>query len=48
MQKQNIREYELARKELFDIRNCITTYVGFVIGGSGVAFMGITLLSNDR
>ena len=46
MQKQNIREYELARKELFDIRNCITTYVGFVIGGSGVAFMGITLLSN--
>lgn len=45
MQRQNLGEYEFIRKELSELRNCITTYMGFVIGGSGIVFFGIAALS---
>lgn len=46
MQKQNIREYEIVRSELVNIRNCITNYIGFLIGGSGFAFIGLVFVVN--
>ncbi len=44
MQKENKSEYEFIRKELSELRNCITTYMGFVIGGSGVFIFIISML----
>ena len=40
MQKQNLSEYDFVRRELAALRNCITTYMGFVMGGSGVVYFG--------
>lgn len=45
MEKQNVREYEIVREELINIRNCITNYVGFLIGGSGFAVAGIVYIA---
>lgn len=45
MQEENVKEYELIKKGITDIRDCITSYISFLIGGSGVAFFGITILS---
>lgn len=44
MQRQNLTEYEFIRKELSELRNCITTYMGFVIGGSGIVFFGVAAI----
>lgn len=44
MQQQNIKEYKLIRDELLQLKDCITTYIGFVIGGSGAAFLGIAAI----
>lgn len=41
MQSQNLEEYKLIRKELESLKICITTYVGFVLGGAGVAILFI-------
>lgn len=48
MQKQNLGEYEFIRKELTELKNCITTYTGFVIGGSGIAFFGSSALTESE
>lgn len=47
MQSQNLKEYEFIRDEMLRIKECITTYIGFVIGGSGVAFLGLANISNN-
>ncbi len=44
MLRQNLKEYDFLRKEVDALRNCITTYMGFVIGGSGAAFLGISIM----
>lgn len=36
-------EYQILREELISLKNCITNYVGFVIGGSGLGLLGISL-----
>jgi|GEM_PF-5869847 len=46
MEKQNLREYELIREEMLSLKNCITNYMGFVIGGSGVAYYGLVSITN--
>lgn len=37
MQHENITEYKLIRKEMLNLKDCITNYIGFVLGGSGAA-----------
>ena len=44
MQAQNIREYELVRAEMTSVKDCMTNYIGFVLGGSGVALFGVISL----
>lgn len=41
MNSHNQIEYEMIRKEMTNLKDCITTYIGFVIGGSGVVFLTI-------
>jgi hypothetical protein len=36
-----IKDYELVRKEMSDLKDCITNYIGFVLGGSAIAFYGL-------
>lgn len=48
MQTQNLGEYEFIRKELTELKNCITTYTGFVIGGSGITFFGAAALTESE
>ncbi len=45
MQKENAKEYEFIREGITNIRSCVTSYISFLIGGSGVAFFAITYLS---
>ena len=47
MQTQNIHEYEAIREELLNIKNCMTTYMSFILGGSGIAFFGLGAVSNE-
>lgn len=44
MQSQNVREYELVRQDMVEIKECITKYMGFVLGGSGAAIFGLSAL----
>jgi len=46
MNSENRSEYETIRDELKNIKNCMTTYIGFVLGGTGAAFFGLFALSN--
>ena len=41
MQSENVKEFELIRAEMSTVKDCITKYIGFVLGGSGVAVYGI-------
>jgi hypothetical protein len=41
MQAENVEEYKGIRTELLSLKNCITTYVGFVVGGAATAFWGL-------
>jgi len=38
MQAQNVEEYKAIREELARVRSCVTSYVSFVVLGSGPAF----------
>ena len=42
----NIREYESIRRELGDIKRCITDYMGFVFSGSGLSLVGLSLVTS--
>lgn len=44
MEKANLKEYELVREETEFIRDCITTYMGYAISGSGAALFGLAAL----
>ena len=37
MKSENVKEYELVRQEMITVKECMTKYIGFVLGGSGVA-----------
>lgn len=41
MNSENVKEYDLIRQEMISIKECITKYIGFVLGGSGVAIYAI-------
>ena len=41
MDPKNIQEYKLIRQEMITVKDCITKYIGFVLGGSGIAVYGI-------
>ena len=47
MENGNLREYEAVRKELADVKACATQYIGFVLGGSGLALFGFGLLAKE-
>lgn len=40
MRPDSSKEYEFMRYEMESLKSCITTYVGFVIGGVGAAIFG--------
>jgi hypothetical protein len=44
MENLNIQEYKLVREEMSRLKDCLTMYVGFVLGASGIAISGIGLL----
>lgn len=48
MQKQNVSEYKAVREELERVRNCITSYVSFVVLGSGPAFAFLAGKAADK
>ncbi len=37
MENNTIKEYEILRGEMLSVKECITNYIGFVLGGSGIA-----------
>jgi hypothetical protein len=47
MQAQNVTEYLEIRKEIADLKDCITTYVGFVLAGSATAVWGLAGRTSD-
>ncbi len=48
MDARNLEEYKLVRAELEKLKECITTYMGFVIGGSGAAFFGLAAVKSGN
>lgn len=40
MHLDSVKEYEFVRREMDNLKSCVTTYVGFVIGGVGAAIFG--------
>jgi hypothetical protein len=46
MKYGNIKEYELIRQEMTTVKECITQYLGFVLGGTGIAVYAILAMSN--
>jgi len=44
MQFENIKEYELVRSEMITVKECITKYLGFALGGTGAAIYGRALI----
>ena len=46
MEISNSEEYKLIRDEMQNLKNCITTYLGFVLGGSGLALLGFYTIEN--
>jgi len=48
MELSNYVEYRHIREELRNLKNCITNYIGFVMGGSGIAFIGFQYIKDDK
>jgi hypothetical protein len=51
MELENTKEYEYTRSETELIRTCITTYMGYALGGSGAALFGLAglrVIGNDN
>jgi hypothetical protein len=44
MRPENIKEYELLRNEMVTVKECITKYLGYVLGGSGLSVYGMVTL----
>jgi hypothetical protein len=47
MELSTLKEYIYIRDEMQNLKNCITNYVGFVLGGSGIAFIGFQFTKAD-
>lgn len=41
MQAENIAEYQILREEMGTVKDCITKYIGYVLGGAGAAIYGM-------
>jgi hypothetical protein len=41
MQSENVEEYKLVRGEMLTVKDCITKYVSFALGGSAAAIYGM-------
>ncbi len=41
MQNENEKEFELIRKEMISVKDCITKYLGYIFAGSGAAIYGL-------
>jgi hypothetical protein len=48
MQPEYISEYELIRHEMITVKECITRYIGYVLGGSGLAIYGIVAFGQSK
>jgi len=46
MEISNSQDYHFIREEMKNLKNCITHYLGFVLGGSGVSFIGFYTIDN--
>jgi len=46
MEISNSEEYKLLRSEMQNLKNCMTTYLGYVLGGSGLVFIGFYTIRN--
>lgn len=44
MQIENLTEYKLIREEALRLKDCVTNYISFVLGGSGLAVFGIAAI----
>ncbi|MEW6657671.1 MAG: hypothetical protein AB1424_03325 [Thermodesulfobacteriota bacterium] len=47
MQSENVKEYEMVREEMSSVKDCITKYIGFVLGGSGAAVFLIARMGQN-
>ena len=45
MQAENIAEYQILREEMGTVKDCITKYIGYVLGGAGAAIYGMASMS---
>ena len=43
----NEKEYKIIRDEIQNLKNCITNYMGFVLGGSGISYAGLISIGNN-
>ena len=48
MKEQNVKEYELVRQEMITVKECITKYIGFVFGGTGLAVYGMIAVGHSK
>lgn len=46
MRPENLKEYDYIRRELAEVKSCTTQYIGFVLGGSGLALVALTFAGN--
>lgn len=44
MEISNAQEYHSIRSEMQNLKNCLTNYFGFVLGGFGISFFGFNIL----
>jgi hypothetical protein len=44
MQEESLKEYEQIRSEMLVLKDCVTKYMGYVLGGTGVAVFGFTAI----
>jgi hypothetical protein len=45
MQQECLKEYEQIRSEMQDLKKCVTQYMGFVLGGTGIAVFGFAAIA---
>ena len=47
MKPENVKEYDLIRQEMISVKECMTKYIGFVLGGSGLAIYAILSMGHS-
>lgn len=48
MLDRNVKEYEILRQEVLEVRNCIRSYLNILVGGSGLGFIAISFLKANQ